>query len=219
MYCRQIMFVFLFVSLWGLWKLTLQFGFISSYISINLCNFSSRLSKYQAWIGTFDLFTLPRTKDYGGLGAASCVDIMPAPKDAQLKVEVSPGIAALHLNSPQTGCKHKIFVCMWSNRCHTVRAENMMTSHGVKGRKRGEIKMSTLESGCRERSSNVRRVLLLPRVSYSWYTNVFVTTFFSSEIAFKAPSHWHFALPLFLSSTPSFCPPPSTPPPSPPPRH
>lgn len=57
--------------------------------------------------------------DYGGLGwRCVCLAIMPAPTDAKLKVRVSPGVAALHSNTPRG--QHIYSRIYWIDLCMQV---------------------------------------------------------------------------------------------------
>lgn len=58
------------------------------------------------------------------------------PKGAQLKVEVSSGIAAVHSNNPQGESRYTVDLCMQVLQpLPYCQIENMMTSHRVKARK------------------------------------------------------------------------------------
>lgn len=109
-----------------------------------------------------------------------------------------------------------IFVCKWPLCCHIVR-DGKHDDISQRGGEEAESRMSTGGSRCRkrnERSPNMRGFTavskgLLQLVHKCW------GAFFPVNVRFKPPSHWHFLLPPFVSSTLVLSVPSSPLPPSP----
>lgn len=137
-----------------------------------------------------------------------CVDIILAPKDPQLKLKVSPGIAALHSNNPV----NPVDLCMQvgPSHCHIVRGREHDDISQSQGEER-ENRMSPGGSRCRERNERSPNMTGFTAVSKSLLHLVhqsFCCTTFPPpvKVHFKSPSHWHFVLPSSL-----FLPPPLLP--------
>lgn len=146
-----------------------------------------------------------------------CVDIMLAPKDAQLKVKVSPSITAWHskLSITRVYTVQYIFVCKWPNPCQNQKTQWHLTA----SRKRGNGQRVTERVGVgRGMKGRLTRggLLLCQRVCYGGCTNISVTQYFSPvRVCCKPPSP--ITLP-FCSTSPPLSPSYSLYPP-PPPSH